>query len=70
MNKALFPCIIHVENKFIGLGRSAMFPISEEGTDFGECAAGFITITPLQVDLTAYGQMEQTASFWSEIPAP
>ena len=43
---------------------------SEEGTDFGECAAGFITITPLQVDLTAYGQMEQTASFWSEIPAP
>ena len=29
---------------------------SEEGTDFGECASGFITITPLQVDLTAYGQ--------------
>ncbi|MGN6992467.1 hypothetical protein ACTHSS_11325, partial [Neisseria sp. P0009.S003] len=43
---------------------------SEECTDFGECASGFITITPLQVDLTAYGQLEQTASFWSEIPAP
>lgn len=30
MNKALFPCIIHVANKFIGLGRSAMFPTAKK----------------------------------------
>lgn len=36
----------------------------EEGTDFGECEAGFITVTPLQVDLTAYSQMDEVAAFW------
>lgn len=37
---------------------------NEEGTDFGECAAGFISITPLQIDLTAYSEMADTAAFW------
>ncbi|HEZ4420062.1 TPA: 5'/3'-nucleotidase SurE, partial [Neisseria meningitidis] len=36
----------------------------EEGTDFGECGAGFITVTPLQIDLTAYPDMAETAAFW------
>ena len=37
---------------------------NEEGTDFGECTAGFISITPLQIDLTAYSEMADTAAFW------
>ncbi|HFC8537923.1 TPA: 5'/3'-nucleotidase SurE, partial [Neisseria bacilliformis] len=36
----------------------------EEGTDFAECAAGFITVTPLQIDLTAYPQQHETAQYW------
>lgn len=37
---------------------------SEEGTDFAACEAGFISITPLQVDLTAYTQMDDLREFW------
>lgn len=36
----------------------------EEGTDFGESEAGFITVTPLQIDLTAYQELADTAAFW------
>ena len=36
----------------------------EEGTDFGECEAGFITVTPLQIDLTDYAQLEGVVRFW------
>lgn len=33
--------------------------ISEEGTDFGDLEAGYVTITPLQMDMTAYSLMEE-----------
>ena len=36
----------------------------ENGTDFAECEAGFISITPLQIDLTAHHQLKDTAQFW------
>ncbi|MDO4641093.1 MAG: 5'/3'-nucleotidase SurE [Neisseria sp.] len=36
----------------------------EDGTDFAECEAGFITVTPLQIDLTGFSQMEEVAGFW------
>ncbi|MCF7528826.1 5'/3'-nucleotidase SurE [Neisseria lisongii] len=36
------------------------------GTDFGECEAGFITVTPLQIDLTAYQETEAVARFWAQ----
>ena len=31
---------------------------SEEGTDFAACESGFVSITPLQVDLTAHAQID------------
>ncbi len=39
----------------------------ESGTDFAECEAGFITVTPLQIDLTAYPQMDETRAFWQNL---
>ena len=39
----------------------------EEGTDFGECNSGFITVTPLQIDLTSYRQMDETEHFWKNV---
>ncbi|PSJ79922.1 5'/3'-nucleotidase SurE [Neisseria iguanae] len=36
----------------------------EEGTDFGECEAGFITVTPLQIDLTAHEELGGVSGFW------
>jgi len=33
--------------------------VVEEGTDFGALAAGYVSITPLQLDLTAYKSLEK-----------
>lgn len=40
----------------------------ETGTDFAECAAGYITVTPLQIDLTAYTQMQTCQQYWQNNP--
>ena len=37
---------------------------SEDGTDFAACEEGFVSITPLQVDLTGYAQMNELHDFW------
>ncbi|QEY25977.1 5'/3'-nucleotidase SurE [Neisseria zalophi] len=39
----------------------------EGGTDFAESEAGYITVTPLQIDLTDYGNMAHVAGFWQEV---
>ena len=39
----------------------------EEGTDFAECEAGFITVTPLQIDLTHFKAMGSVAEFWQGV---
>lgn len=39
----------------------------ETGTDFAENEAGFVTITPLSVDLTHYQHMGVVADFWQDI---
>ena len=39
----------------------------EEGTDFAECEAGFITVTPLQIDLTHFNAMGGVAEFWQGV---
>ncbi len=39
----------------------------EKGTDFAECEAGFISITPLQIDLTAYHQIQAATDFWQDM---
>ncbi|MDO4906220.1 5'/3'-nucleotidase SurE [Neisseria sp.] len=36
----------------------------ENGTDFAESGAGYITVTPLQIDLTDYDTMAGVAGFW------
>lgn len=41
------------------IGGDAPTGVREEGTDIGELAAGFVTITPLQLDLTAHQMMDQ-----------
>ena len=38
----------------------------EQGTDFAENEAGWITVTPLSVDLTDYGRMGDVAHYWQE----
>ncbi|MDO5640297.1 MAG: 5'/3'-nucleotidase SurE [Neisseria sp.] len=39
----------------------------EQGTDFAECEAGFITVTPLQIDLTNFDAMGRVAEFWQGV---
>ena len=36
------------------IGGDAPTGVLERGTDFGALAAGFVSVTPLQLDLTAY----------------
>lgn len=38
----------------------------QPGTDFAASEAGFVSITPLSVDLTDYRQMGEVAEFWQE----
>jgi 5'-nucleotidase len=33
--------------------------VAEDGADFGTLAEGYVSITPLQLDLTAYKAMEE-----------
>lgn len=40
---------------------------SEDGTDFAAVEAGFVSITPLQVDLTAHSQMDGLRVFWQNL---
>lgn len=39
------------------IGGEAPTGVDEEGTDFGALAAGFVSVTPLQLDLTAYAAL-------------
>jgi len=45
------------------IGGEAPTGVPEEGTDFGALAQGFVSVTPLQLDLTAYPLLE-TMSGW------
>ncbi|MFC2506848.1 MAG: 5'/3'-nucleotidase SurE [Kingella sp. (in: b-proteobacteria)] len=40
---------------------------TESGTDFSACEAGFVSITPLQIDLTAYSQLDELHQFWHDL---
>jgi 5'-nucleotidase len=46
------------------IGGEAPTGVLEEGTDFGALKAGFVSITPLQLDLTAYKVIEELKK-WS-----
>jgi len=38
--------------------------VNEAGTDFGALQGGYISITPLQLDLTAMGALEKLKNWW------
>ena len=49
------------------IGGDAPTGVPEAGTDFGALDAGFVSITPIQLDLTAYGFMAELEKWtWDE----
>ena len=40
------------------IGGEAPTGVADEGTDIGSLAAGFVSVTPLQLDLTAHASLE------------
>lgn len=44
---------------YFWIGGEAPTGVPEQGTDFGALAEGFVSITPLQLDLTAYPALER-----------
>lgn len=40
---------------------------NDQDTDFAATDAGFISITPLQIDLTAYSQLNQLRNYWQHM---
>lgn len=40
---------------------------NEQGTDFAAVESGFVSITPLQIDLTAYNQLDNVKLFWKDL---
>ena len=48
------------------IGGEAPTGVPEEGTDFGALSRGYVSITPLQMDMTAYSEMESLRAWdWS-----
>lgn len=55
--------------EYFWIGGDAPTGISENGTDFGVLEGGFVSLTPLQLDLTAYPALHQMSSWnWERIP--
>jgi len=48
---------------YFWIGGDAPGGVPEEGTDFGALSAGFVSVTPVQLDLTAHSLMEQMGSW-------
>jgi 5'-nucleotidase len=46
-------------NLYYWIGGEHPTGVIEDGADFGAVAAGYISVTPLQLDLTAYAAMEE-----------
>jgi 5'-nucleotidase len=42
--------------------------VNEEGTDFGALARGYVSITPVQLDLTAHSMLKQLQAWKMELP--
>jgi 5'-nucleotidase len=51
-------------NPYYWIGGEAPSGIPEEGTDYGALADGYVSITPLQLDLTAYPSLHKLST-WS-----
>ena len=51
------------------IGGDAPTGVSESGTDVGALAAGFVSVTPLQLDLTAYRAISDLSTWnWRSQP--
>lgn len=50
------------------IGPAGAVADNEEGTDFAAVEAGFVSLTPLQVDLTAHSQIDAVRAFWHDVP--
>lgn len=46
------------------IGGESPTGVPEEGTDFGALAGGYVSVTPLQLDLTAYKAQEKLSAWW------
>lgn len=49
------------------IGGQAPTGVPDEGTDFGDLVAGYVSITPIQLDLTAYDTLESIRR-WNWLP--
>jgi 5'-nucleotidase len=49
------------------IGGEAPTGVVEEGTDFGALAEGYVSVTPLQLDLTAYRTLEEMRTWTWEL---
>jgi 5'-nucleotidase len=45
------------------IGGEAPTGVPREGTDFGDLQAGYVSVTPIHLDLTAHGQVAQMQSW-------
>ncbi|NPA07244.1 MAG: 5'/3'-nucleotidase SurE [Chloroflexi bacterium] len=51
------------------IGGEAPTGVPEDGTDIGALAAGYVSITPLKLDLTAYEVMDHLRAWsWDDLP--
>ena len=50
-------------NPYYWIGGEAPSGVPEEGTDVGALNDGYVSITPLQMDMTAYGLMDEISSW-------
>ena len=56
-------------NPYYWIGGDAPTGIPEQGTDIGALAEGYISVTPLQLDLTAYLAQQVLHNWqWEDLP--
>ncbi|XXQ67553.1 5'/3'-nucleotidase SurE [Neisseriaceae bacterium B1] len=53
--------------KIYWIGPAGEVADNEESTDFAAVEAGFVSLTPLQVDLTAHSQINAVRAFWQDV---
>ena len=49
------------------IGGDAPTSVPEQGTDYGALSQGFVSITPLQLDLTAYGAVQEIGEWTLQV---
>jgi 5'-nucleotidase len=50
-------------NPYYWIGGDPPTGVAESGTDYGDLTAGYVSITPIQLDLTAYKDLEEVSSW-------